>query len=150
MKILGWGLSLVLLNQSIWAKPSSVEILSPKHERLLCEIANTPETMIQGLMYREHLDKKQGMLFVFPRPSNWNFWMKNTKIKLDIIWLNQDQEVIYMVENALPCHQENCPIYAPNPQVKARYVLEILGGQAQYQKINLGSKLNFQIPISEK
>jgi hypothetical protein len=64
-------------------------IRTPSGITIEAEIADTPIKRATGLMYRERLDKDHGMLFVFGQPSPWTFWMKNTKISLDLIWLDE-------------------------------------------------------------
>ena len=79
------------------------------------------------------LDIDKGMLFIFPLEGIYSFWMKDTLIPLDIIWINTDYEVVYIKENALPCKnlfnekaslkKTNCEIFIPDKE--AKYVLEI-------------------------
>lgn len=61
--------------------------------KLLLELAETPATLAQGLMYRRELPKNQGMLFKFPRVLEASFWGKDTYIPLDIAFLNNDNEI---------------------------------------------------------
>jgi hypothetical protein len=75
------------------------------------EIADTPEKRRAGLMHRVSLPENQGMLFVFEKPGIYGFWMKNTLIPLDIIWLDENFKVVYIKENVQPCLEENCPIF---------------------------------------
>ena len=111
---------------------------------LYCELANTPENIEKGLMFRTMLPSDHGMLFNLPYPRPWAFWMKNTLIPLDMIWLNSSKKVIHIVENAKPCKQAQCPIYYPPSHKKALYVLEIGGGLSQTYQIQLGTQLNFE------
>jgi uncharacterized membrane protein (UPF0127 family) len=108
-----------------------------------CELANTPETISKGLMFRTELPKHEGMLFWMPYTYPWSFWMKNTPISLDILWLNSQKKVIYMVENAPPCQELNCPVYTPPSPADVLYVLEIGGGLAKSYHITLESQLYF-------
>ena len=66
------------------------------------ELALTPEEQERGLMFREHLDADAGMLFVFEAPSAHVFWMKNTLIPLDMIFIGADWRIAGIVENAEP------------------------------------------------
>ncbi|MDP7115751.1 MAG: DUF192 domain-containing protein [Candidatus Woesearchaeota archaeon] len=91
------------------------------------EIVDTPGERSRGLMNREHLDNDQGMWFIHEVESSHPFWMKNTLIPLDIIWINKDLEIVYIAHNAQPCG-ETCP--SINPGVAALYTLEINGGLA--------------------
>jgi uncharacterized membrane protein (UPF0127 family) len=99
------------------------------------EVADTPELWSKGLMFRENLEKDQGMLFVFPKESVHSFWMKNTLISLDIIWINDDFKIVYISKNNQPCVEDPCQII--NPDLKAKYVLEINAGLAEELKLPL-------------
>lgn len=92
------------------------------------EIADTPAERAQGLMNRETLPEGHGMLFVFDTPGRHGFWMKNTLIPLDIVWLDEDMQVLE-AKFAVPCpaEAEQCPQYVP--QQDAKYVLEVNGGE---------------------
>lgn len=91
------------------------------------EIANTPELREKWLMNREILQEESGMIFIFEKDDIHKFWMKDTLIPLDMIWLSSWFQVIY-IANAIPCKQEICPIYSPDKL--AKYVLEVSAGQA--------------------
>ncbi len=101
------------------------------------ELPKTNEEFMQGLMFREHLPQNEGMLFVFQEENKHSFWMKNTLIPLDMIWLNKDLEVVH-IETAKPCKEEPCPTYTPKE--KAQYVLEINAGHAEKNNIGIGNK----------
>jgi uncharacterized membrane protein (UPF0127 family) len=121
-------------------------IQTPSGIPIQAEIADTPQKRATGLMYRDHLKKDHGMLFVFNEPQAWTFWMKNTKIPLDLIWMDGKKRVIYIERNVPICTRtdETCPQYRPNDD--ALYVLEIAGGTVDQYKIEKGSKLQFSQP----
>ncbi len=97
------------------------------------EIANTPEKQAQGLMNREYLNQDSGMLFIFDTEAEYHFWMKNTLIPLDIIWLDKNRKVVFIEHNAEPCQADPCETFGPGE--KAKYVFEINSGLAK--KISL-------------
>ncbi len=103
------------------------------------EIARTPEDQARGLMFRESLPPRFGMLFPFPEPGVHGFWMKNTMIPLDIIWMDSAGKVIFISANTPPCKADPCPSYGPD--APAASVLEIAGGMASKEKIAVGSVL---------
>ena len=103
------------------------------------ELARTPEETSQGLMFRESLAPRTGMLFLFKDADVRPFWMKNTMIPLDIIWLDAEGRVVYVSANTPPCKADPCPNY--DPKVPSVTVFEIAGGLAKTEKIELGSKL---------
>jgi hypothetical protein len=110
------------------------------------ELAITDEEQMRGLMFRNYLDPKRGMLFVFGGESESSFWMKNTLIPLDIIWINENKEVVFISENTQPCKEDFCPTI--NPNQKAKYVLEINAGISKEIGLKVGDEL--EISLSEK
>ncbi|HET8774073.1 MAG TPA: DUF192 domain-containing protein [Thermoanaerobaculia bacterium] len=105
------------------------------------EIAADNEMRAQGLMFRDHIDSGKGMLFVFPQDDVVSFWMKNTRIPLDMIWIDSGRRVVGIKENVPPCRIEDCPSYGPG--VVARYVLEVGGGEAAKHRLKVGDSLQF-------
>jgi uncharacterized membrane protein (UPF0127 family) len=105
------------------------------------ELALTPEEMSRGLMFRDHLDANQGMIFVFDKERDYQFWMENTMIPLDIIWIDENREVVFISENAQPCKEYSCPVI--EPAKNAKYVLEINGGVSG----NIGLKPKDEIDL---
>lgn len=105
------------------------------------EIADSPDELTQGLMFRESMPDDHGMLFVFPDSAKRTFWMKDTLIPLDIIFLD-DSFTVINVEHALPCEADPCPHY--ESAALSKYVLEINGGLAEKLKINSGSKFSYE------
>src|SRR3972149_157729 len=73
------------------------------------EVASTPKDRERGLMFRENLERNKGMLFIFENEGIYGFWIQNTLIPLDIIWINEDKEVVFIKNNALPCTENLCP-----------------------------------------
>jgi uncharacterized membrane protein (UPF0127 family) len=94
-------------------------------EEYLLEIAQSVTQRRRGLMFRKHLDERQGMLFIFPRSGDHRIWMKNTLIPLTVIWLDEKNEII-SVKKLLPCTSDPCPVYGVSKSSK--YILELSGG----------------------
>jgi uncharacterized membrane protein (UPF0127 family) len=106
------------------------------------EIANTDELRAQGLMFRDHLAPEDGMLFFFPGEGNYPFWMKNTRIPLDMIWIGSNRTVADVKFEVPPCRADPCPSYPPKGV--ARYVLEVAGGVARQHGVKAGDVLRFE------
>lgn len=102
------------------------------------EIAVSPEEIRTGLMNRASLPESGGMLFVFGNEGAHMFWMKNTLIPLDIIWMDDDGRVVYIENDAQPCRTPTCPTHGP--KVSSKYVLEVNAGYAEKYNINTGDK----------
>ncbi|OIP78845.1 MAG: hypothetical protein AUK17_01590 [Parcubacteria group bacterium CG2_30_44_18] len=107
------------------------------------ELAATPQERAQGLMYRNFLAADAGMLFVFQQEGEYPFWMKNTKIPLDMIWINKDREVVLVAKNVRPCEADSC--FNIMPDGDALYVLEINAGLADNIGIKQGDRFDFEI-----
>lgn len=100
------------------------------------EIADNNIERAKGLMFRKSLDESSGMLFIFPNSEKHSFWMKNTFIPLDIIWIDEDLEIVYIHKNAQPC-RETCNSIIPDKE--AKYVLEINAGLVEKYGIKIGN-----------
>lgn len=103
----------------------TVEIVasSGKTIPVAVELATTPDARQLGLMYRDHLETGTGMLFIFPHVAPQSFWMHNTKIPLDIVFLDEAGKIVSLYANATPFSDDSLPSAAP-----VRYVLEVPGG----------------------
>ncbi len=106
------------------------------------EIADTQVKRSLGLMFRESLPLDEGMLFVFEKEGAHSFWMKNTLIPLDIIWISKEKEIVFIKENARPCFEEPCSKI--NPRVDALYVLEVNAGAAGEMGLKEGQRMSFE------
>lgn len=131
----------VLLGVLLWPVKIRTTTACFADDCFLVEVAITDAEQQRGLMFREYLDKDKGMLFIFDGEEIHSFWMKNTLIPLDIIWINQGQEIVFIAENTQPCHETCLPI---DSKQKAKYVLEINGGLARELGLNVGEKVSFQ------
>jgi hypothetical protein len=122
-------------------------IQTPSGTTIMAEIADTPQKRATGLMYRDHLKKDHGMLFLFNEPQAWTFWMKNTRIPLDLVWMDWKKRVIHIERNVPICTRtdDSCPQYRPNSD-DALFVLEIPGGTADVYRIEKGATLQFANP----
>lgn len=121
-------------NPETTSKKTEVTIGNKVYE---VEIADTKTKREQGLMYRTDLALNQGMLFKFENSAKHRFWMKNTPLPLDIIWLNDRREVVDYL-TAEPCKTDPCDIFTP--VAKAKYVIEL---NADEFRGYIGDKIEF-------
>ena len=100
------------------------------------EFAKNDEERALGLMYRSSMDEHQGMWFIFPEEAPRSFYMRNTEIPLDIIYLDKDKKVVSIAKNARPYDETSLPSERP-----AMYVLEINGGLSDKWGIEKGDRM---------
>ena len=105
---------------------------------LQVETARTPEERSIGLSGRDRLDT-DGMLFIFQKTGNYAFWMRDTRIALDIIWIGEDRRVVHLERNVAPDTYPNT-FTSPTP---ARFALEIAAGRADRLGISVGTPLSW-------
>jgi uncharacterized protein len=108
------------------------------------ELATTPEARALGLMNRSNLSS-DGMLFVFPRAQEASFWMKDTRIALDMIFIDKNYTVIRIERNARP--QTLTPRNSGKPVIA---VAELMAGQAENLNISDGDKVRFVLPEGQE
>ncbi len=111
--------------------------------RFSVEIADTQETQQLGLMFRDSMPADHGMLFIFPNEAPRSFWMKNTRIPLDIMYFDKDLKLVSLSADTPPCKVSRCPSY---PSIApAKYVLELNAGSAAALGIAVGDKLKLDL-----
>ena len=108
-------------------------------QKLDIEIADNPYERETGLMHRDAMDDLQGMLFIFDAEGARGFYMKNTLIPLDIIYLNSRGEIVSTVEQAQPKNETTLPSQAP-----AQYVLELNGGLYAKWGLENGDRISWE------
>ena len=123
---------------SCQAQPK-VKIETAKGEvDFLVEIAATPEKREVGLMYRRELPPNHGMLFIFPAERINSFWMKNTPIPLDMIFISRERKIVGIVHETVPFSLDGRSVPVPS-----RYVLEINGGLSRQYGFKAGDVVRF-------
>lgn len=126
------------------------EVLSENKINAVCiskncfevEIADNQIKRQIGLSSYDSLDKDSGMLFIFESEDEYSFWMKNMSFPLDIIWINEEREIVYIAQSVSPCNDLDCPLIKPNK--KAIYILEINSGLADELIFSLGDRVEFK------
>lgn len=126
----------VFMSGAAYAEPLTIENKDGKKNVFNVEVADTRGERAQGLMGRESMDVDAGMLFVFEFESMPQFWMKDTRIPLDVIYIGKDGEVKGVHENARPFDKK--PFPTPQPIIAA---LEVRAGTAKNLGISRGSKV---------
>ena len=123
-------------------KHGELVIMSPDNRvkaKLEIEIAESPDELEIGLMGRPTMNSDQGMLFLFPREDYRSFWMKNTILPLDILFITADMEIATIHADTTPFSEQSYPSSRP-----VRYVLEVNAGFARDRDIRTGDRVFWQ------
>ena len=116
----------------------TLESPSGRSSSVVAEIARTEDEHARGLMWRERLGDGEGMLFVFREEDDHAFWMKNTLIPLDMVFVDSGRRVVGVVANATPGSLE------PRSGGRSRYVLEVPGGWAAARGVGAGDRMTIE------
>lgn len=108
--------------------------------KISIEVAATEEERAQGLMHRSQMADSVGMLFIFEQAEPRSFWMKNTKFPLDIIYVNDNKEIVMIYKGVAPYSTQSVPSYQD-----AQYVVEVNGGYTTAHNIKEGDHIEFEI-----
>ncbi len=132
------------------ARDGLIAVTMPGGTVIMAELATTAEERARGLMFRPTLEQNRGMLFTFAEPQQWSFWMKNTRIPLDIIWMDGRKKIVHIARRVPTCSRtdDGCPQYQPNEN--ALYVLELAAGSADAFKLERGALLRFTLPFDPR
>ena len=103
------------------------------------ELADTPSKREMGLQYRRELAAERGMIFLFPLESHQSFWMKNTPIPLDMIFVNRERKIVGIVEQTVPFSLDPRSV-----EGASQFVLEINGGLSKRHGIRAGDTVRFE------
>ena len=133
-------LFLLLLLGLISACSAGQPSVQLKGERFTVEIADDDAERARGLMFRDSMKPTDGMLFLFDRQEPQAFWMKNTRIPLDILYFDERWKLVGWSLNTPPCSLgDRCPNYPS--QAAARFVLELNAGTSERLGVKLGDSL---------
>lgn len=123
------------------AAPLPTALISSKKlvRPLTVELATTRAQREHGLMFRKNLANDHGMLFVFPDQKMRAVWMKNTVISLDVLFLDQQGNIVNILYSLSPCAKEPCLVY--QSQTEAKYMLELPAGFSKDHNFSIGDQL---------
>jgi len=134
-------IALMMLNGAACEAQPRVTILTRSGSEVAfqVEVADTPAKRTMGLQYRKELGADRGMIFLFPSEAPQSFWMKNTPIPLDMIFINRERRIVGIVEQAVPFSLDSRSVGVPS-----QFVLEINGGLAKRHGLQAGDNVRFQ------
>jgi uncharacterized membrane protein (UPF0127 family) len=114
----------------------------PDETAVSIDIADTEPVRERGLMFRERLAPNEGMIFVFPQSGYYPFWMKNTLIPLDMLWLDGSGRIVSIARSVPPCKADPCPSYPPD--ANASYVIEVVSGFSREHGLKVGDVVKLE------
>lgn len=120
------------------------QVTLPNGVRINAETMRSDAELMRGMMFRESLPANRGMLFIHAGESTFRYWMYQTKIPLDIIWMDRNRRIVEISPDTPPCKSTtptDCPSYGGN--FKVRYVLELNAGAARKNGLKAGDTLEF-------
>jgi uncharacterized membrane protein (UPF0127 family) len=129
------------------AADAGAAIALPSGRIIRAEIADDPASREKGLMFRKSLPRGRGMLFVFPGETTLDFWMKNTLVPLDIVFLDAKGAVTHIAAGLEPPGPDVPDWAIPRASGYGQYVLEIPAGEAAADGLGVGSRLQFKVAI---
>ena len=131
------------VKEPAFKKEGELEFLSKDGKQTVrkvdIEIAENDDERTQGLMYRKSMDDNKAMLFIFEKEEPQSFWMKNTIMSLDIIYVNSKKEIVKIFKNTIPFSEKSLPSEKP-----ATYVVEVAAGFTDRYGIKDGDIVSFQ------
>ena len=143
------SVSALLLSTALVGCASSQPWVELKGQRYSVEVADTHDERARGLMFRDRLDAGTGMLFVHDAEQPLAYWMKNTRIPLDILYFDQDRKLVSVSRGVPPCSLgDRCPNYPSRGA--ALYVLELNAGIASQIDVQPGDELKIGPGIAER
>lgn len=131
-------------NEPKWIKEGEVTILNKDSRGQLAkievEVASNPPERTQGLMFRSQMDENKGMLFIFDAMDMQSFWMKNTIISLDILFIDDKGVINTIHRNTTPYSEASLP-----SKGKSQFVVEVNGGFCSRHNINEGDLIEYKL-----
>ena len=118
-------------------------VVLPDGVRIIAEVMTQEKDVLRGMMFRETFPEGRGMLFIHGSPNQYQYWMYQVKVPLDIVWMDTRGRVVEVVENAPPCTTvaSQCPNYGGN--ATSQVVLELPGGTARRHGVVVGEVIRF-------
>ncbi|MBI2788651.1 MAG: DUF192 domain-containing protein [Elusimicrobia bacterium] len=131
-------------------KAKKTALTFPDGQKIRIDLVDTPMTREIGLMCVTKMPRTYGMLFVFPQDMYLNFWMKNTLVPLDILWIGPDKRITEIHEKL---HEST--VDTPDEKIvtaggRGQFVLELASGEASRRKLKVGDQLKFEAAIPDK
>ena len=121
-------------------------ITFPSGTQIQAEVADTPEKLLFGLAFRDHLPRDTGMLYIFESSGRHRLRTTAFKFPVDMIWLDESRRIVALTGQAEPCPAEPCPLYGP-PPADVRYVIQTTAGLVAQERLAPGMELKFTLRL---
>lgn len=153
------ALPLLLLALSAAAAPApcvpqkaakSTVVTFPDSSRVKADLVDTPETREKGLMCVTRMPRDYGMLFAFPMEMDLGFWMKNTLVPLDLVWIGADKRVTAIAPRLKASRLDTPDEKVARAGGRGLFVLELRAGEAARRRLKVGDRLEFDAKASER
>lgn len=122
----------------------------PDGRKIKVDLVDTPSAREIGLMCVKKMPRNYGMMFVFPQDMYLGFWMKNTLVPLDILWIGADKRITVIHEKLRASTVDTPDDKVATAGGKGQFVLELASGEASRRKLKAGDLLKFSAAIPEK
>ena len=122
----------------------------PDGAAITVDVADTPATRERGLMFRKRLPRDYGMLFAFPREMPLTFWMKNTFVPLDMVFITAEKKISRVHRRVRASTAKTTDAEVARAGGVGQWVLELPAGAADRRKLELGQTLEFDVPVPER
>ncbi len=144
------ALALLLITASVFLTsqqdPGTFIVTFPSGNELITEVADTPEKILFGLAFRDHLPEDRGMVYIFDSSGRHRLSTKAFMVPVDMIWLDESKYVVHTITHAEPCAKPVCPQYGPPPE-NARYVVQTVAGFVEREGVKPGDVLKFTLRL---
>lgn len=131
-------------------KAKKTALAFPDGKTIRIDLVDTPMSREIGLMCVTKMPRTYGMLFVFPQDLYLNFWMKNTLVQLDILWIGPDKKITEIHEKLRASTVDTPDDKVATAGGRGQYVLELASGEASRRKLKIGDQLKFEAAIPDK
>lgn len=122
----------------------TIIVTFPTGTELEAEVADTPEKLLFGLAFQEALPPNGGMIYIFEQPGAHRVTTKEYRFPVDLIWIDEQHQVVQLVERVEPCRKEPCPWYGP-PPVAVRYLIQAEAGFIKAKGVAVGDELKYTL-----
>lgn len=148
--VLMLALALLIITASVFLTseqaPGTFIVTFPSGTQVITDVADTPEKILFGLAFRNHLPEDRGMLYIFDSSGRHRLSTKGYMVPVDMIWLDESKYVVHTVTEAEPCAKPACPQYGPPPE-NARYVVQTVAGFVEKEGVKPGDVLKFTLRL---